>query len=85
MKFKKLEDNTLPAVELILTAEEATVLSSVLGKISGYSNDDGPRTFMSSLYNTLHNNGYRTPQYGGAVAWQGKRFKLSHDLRVDKV
>jgi len=85
MKFKTLNEDSLPDVELILTAGEATVLTAILGKISGYANDDSPRKFTSDLYNVLHNNGYRTRPYGGNFSFKGKSFSLTNDMRVDKV
>lgn len=84
MKFKTLTNPCLPEVELILTAEEASVLVAIVGKIAGYSNEDSPRTFISELYRRLSDGGYASRPIGASVTWEGKNYKFSHDMRVDK-
>jgi len=84
MKFKTLDIESLPDVELILTAEEAQVLTAIVGKISGYSETDSPRQFLSDLYNKLYDAGYCPKPHGNSVIWKGMKFQFLHDMRVNK-
>ncbi len=86
MKFKVLELDPLPlpAVEITLTAEEASVIASITGKIAGDNGTVSPRSFLSKLYNDLKDAGYGT-RHGGPVTWKGKKFKFSSGMKVEKL
>lgn len=84
MKFKTLKNPCLPEVELILTAEEAQVLATIVGKISGNYESGSPRAFISELYNTLSRNGYVTNPLGSAVKWKGELFTFTGGTKVNK-
>lgn len=88
MKVSTVEKTNLPDVQLTLTAEEATVLGALLGKVSGDFTSSSPRKFLSPLYKWLHDNGYdglRRLSGPHTFIWRERRFKFVNNVEVTKL